>query len=113
MDEVHAVRSILQKAVRQAREKGATRIAGLSLVLGEFSTYAEESIRSQWESISKDTPAEGAKLHFRRAQAEVQCMACFTKYHPVDGKLSCPNCGSVGAKILAGEEFFLESVDLI
>jgi hydrogenase nickel incorporation protein HypA/HybF len=99
--------------MQQAREKGARRIVSLSLVLGEVSTYAEESIRSHWESASKGTPAEGATLRFRRVQAEVQCMACFTKYRPRDGKLVCPNCGSVGVKILAGEEFFLDSLDLI
>jgi Zn finger protein HypA/HybF involved in hydrogenase expression len=38
-------------------------------------------------------------------------MVCFEKYHPLNGEISCPNCGSVGAKILAGEEFYLESVE--
>jgi hydrogenase nickel incorporation protein HypA/HybF len=112
MSEFQAVQAILQKAIQQAREQGASRIVNLSLVLGEASTYEEESIRSHWEGVSKGTSAEGAILRFRRVQAEVQCMACFTKYHPKDSKLVCPNCASVGAKILAGEEFFIEAVDL-
>jgi Zn finger protein HypA/HybF involved in hydrogenase expression len=43
--------------------------------------------------------------------AEQQCMVCFQKYHPLNKETSCPNCGSVGAKIIAGEEFYLESVE--
>jgi Zn finger protein HypA/HybF involved in hydrogenase expression len=38
-------------------------------------------------------------------------MACFEKYHPVLVEISCPRCGSVGAKIIAGEEFYLESIE--
>jgi Zn finger protein HypA/HybF involved in hydrogenase expression len=50
-------------------------------------------------------------LHFRLITAEVQCMACFQKYHPEGGEIHCPQCGSFGAKILSGEEFTLESID--
>ena len=44
--------------------------------------------------------------------AEIQCMACFIKYQPLDGRIHCPQCGSVGAKILSGEEFYFESIEL-
>jgi Zn finger protein HypA/HybF involved in hydrogenase expression len=39
-------------------------------------------------------------------------MACFTKYNPKEKELVCPNCGSVGVKIIAGEEFSLEAIDV-
>jgi Zn finger protein HypA/HybF involved in hydrogenase expression len=39
-------------------------------------------------------------------------MVCFTKYCPAGGEVLCPACGSVGAKILAGEEFYMESLDV-
>jgi Zn finger protein HypA/HybF involved in hydrogenase expression len=35
-------------------------------------------------------------------------MVCFLKYHPGDKETACPQCKSVGAKILSGEEFYLE-----
>jgi len=84
----------------------------LHLVVGDISTYAEESVQFYWDDISKGTLADGAKLHFRHVQAEAQCMNCFTKYHPIEGEIVCPNCKSVGAKIIMGEEFFLESIDV-
>jgi hydrogenase nickel incorporation protein HypA/HybF len=103
---------MLEKALQKANEAGADRIADVHLVLGEISSYTEESIRSLWDEVSRGTSAENAKLHFRHVRAEVQCMACFTKYHPANGEIVCPNCRSVGAKILAGEEFFMEGLDL-
>jgi Zn finger protein HypA/HybF involved in hydrogenase expression len=40
-------------------------------------------------------------------------MACFEKYHPDDtDSFQCPNCGAVGVKIVAGEEFSLEAIDV-
>jgi Zn finger protein HypA/HybF involved in hydrogenase expression len=39
-------------------------------------------------------------------------MACFTKYQSPEGEILCPSCGSTGAKILAGEEFYMEALDV-
>jgi Zn finger protein HypA/HybF involved in hydrogenase expression len=39
-------------------------------------------------------------------------MACFQTYDPENGKILCPYCGSMGAKILSGEEFSIESIEM-
>jgi len=112
MHELYATQAILEKALQKAVEQGASKITDLHLAVGEISTYVDDSIQFYWDEISKDTIAEGARLHFRRVGAEMQCMACFTKYHPTDGEILCPSCGATGAKILAGEEFYLEALDV-
>jgi len=112
MRELQAVQYILNKFLVQARTAQATRIKSLHLVIGEISELDQSRIRKHWDELSKGTPAEQAQLHFRPLDAEVQCMACFTKYHPRDKKIHCPECGSYGAKIIAGEEFYLESIEL-
>jgi hydrogenase nickel incorporation protein HypA/HybF len=110
--ELAAIQSILTKVLLKARESNAGRITTLQLALGEISELDRHSIQKHWDELSRGTPAERAQLRFRLIQAEVQCMACFIKYHPQDGKIHCPHCGSYGAKILAGEEFYLESIEL-
>ncbi len=110
--EFAAVQSILDRVLLEARESSAKRIAGLHLALGEISELDQTSIQRHWDELSQGTPAERAQLHFRLIQAEVQCMACFAKYHPRHGEIHCPQCGSYGAKVLAGEEFYLESIEL-
>jgi hydrogenase nickel incorporation protein HypA/HybF len=112
MHELYGTQAILEKAVAKAGEQKAKSITNLYIVVGEISTYSEESVRFYWDEIRKGTIAENAQLHFRQVPAEMQCMACFTKYHPVDGEIVCPNCGSAGAKILAGEEFYMEALDV-
>src|SRR5215831_4662131 len=108
----HSAQTILQTAIQQAHAAHARRVTHVRLVLGEMADQTDDEIRSDWEAISKGTLAEGAQLLFRRVPAEVQYMNCFSKYRPVNGAIRCPNCGSVGAKILAGEELFMEAVDL-
>ena len=110
MRELNATRSVLAQTLSKARET-EKRIKGLQLALGEISELHRDSIQKHWSELSQGTPAEQAQLRFRSIKAEVQCMACFQKYHPMDGKIHCPYCGSYGAKILSGEEFYLESIE--
>ena len=112
MHEFHATESILKNALQRMQAASAARISDVHFVIGEISTYTDDSIEGAWEVLAKGTPGEGAVLHFRHIQAEAQCMACFEKYHPLEGEILCPNCGSVGAKITAGEEFFMEALDV-
>ena len=111
MHELNAVQGLLEKALQKAKEAQAGRITHLYLVVGEISDYTDESLRFHWDRAGRGTLAQGAVLHFRRVPAEVQCMSCFTKYRPKDGRLICPNCGGVGARIIAGEEFYMEELD--
>jgi hydrogenase nickel incorporation protein HypA/HybF len=110
--ELPVTESILEISLRRAKEANATRITGLYLVIGQLSSLVDDSIQFYWDIIAKDTIAEGAILHFRRIPAEFQCMACATMFRPDGEDLSCPSCGNIGARIAAGDEFFLEAIDV-
>jgi len=112
MHELSVTQSILKIALDHAEKANARQITDLHIVMGELSTMVDDSIQFYWDIIAKDTIAEGATLRFRRVPAELQCMSCFKKYHPTDGELICPNCGGVGAKVIAGEELFVEAIDI-
>jgi hydrogenase nickel incorporation protein HypA/HybF len=112
MRELALTQSILAKALQKAREANTGRIKAIQLALGEIAELDQDSIQKHWDELCRGTAAERAQLHFRFIPAEVQCMACFAKYHPAGGQIRCPHCGSYGAKILSGEEFHLESIDL-
>jgi len=94
--------SIIEHLLRQP-----TRIASAHIAVGESIFFSDEQIHTQWgESLLAQIP-----LTIRRVPTEQQCMACFEKYHPTRAEVSCPHCGSVGAKIISGEEFYLESIE--
>ena len=110
MRTLNITQTLLDKVNRQAHTTQSKRVTTIHIALGEISELDPASLQIHWNELSKGTPAEHAQLHFRLIPAEVQCMACFQKYNPVDKKISCPYCGSFGAKILTGEECYLESI---
>ena len=112
MHELAVTQSILKIALQHADKANAKRVTDLNIVMGELSKMVDDSIQFYWEIIAKDTIAEKATLHFRRVPAEFQCLSCSEKYHPSDGEYVCPKCSSASIKIIAGEEFLLESIDV-
>jgi len=112
MHELAVTQSILKIALQHAEKANARRVTDLNIVMGELSKMVDDSIQFYWEIIAKDTIAEKATLHFRRVPAEFQCLSCSTKYNPGDEEFVCPKCGSTRVKIVAGEEFLLESIDV-
>lgn len=110
MREHSATKALLEKTLRKVQSP-ATRVKAIFLGLGELAELEPEAVRRHWVELSEGTPLERAQLHIRHIRAEVQCMACFRKYLPVNGELHCPNCGSFGAKILSGEEFHVEHIE--
>jgi hydrogenase nickel incorporation protein HypA/HybF len=112
MHELYATQAILDRAIQKAGEQRAKRITHAYIAVGEISTYTDDSVQFYWDEITKGTIAEGAMLHFRHVPAELQCMSCSTKYQPKGEEIVCPNCGSTGARIWSGEEFYLEALDV-
>ena len=108
MREQQSTKAIFDKVIKQA---GATRVKQIRIAFGEICELDQDAVRKYWTELSKNTPLEHAGLHFRLITAEAQCMACFKKYHPINGQIHCPHCGSFGAKILSGEEFHVESIE--
>jgi hydrogenase nickel incorporation protein HypA/HybF len=112
MHELSVTESLLNISLQHAEKANAKRVTDLHIVIGELASMVDDSIQFYWEVIAKGTIAEQAKLHFRRIPAELQCNTCSTKYAPTDKELVCPKCGGVSVKIIQGEEFFLESIDV-
>ena len=112
MHEMAVTESILEITLRHAEEAGAARVTDIHLVLGELASIVDDSVQFYWDMISKDTIAEGATLHFRRIKAEMECLDCGARYHPGEGLLRCPNCQDGQVRVIAGEEFRLEAIEV-
>jgi len=112
MRELYSTRTIFDAVLRRAESSKATRVKKVQLAFGEISELDQTSIQKYWNELVENTVAENAGLNFHMIPAEVQCMSCFKKYHPENGVIHCANCGSYGAKILSGEEFHVESIEM-
>ena len=112
MHELPITQSILEIALRHAREAGADQICDLYLVIGQLASIVDDSVQFYWDFVSKGTPAEGARLHFRRIPAAFRCRNCGRSFQLSEGDFACPDCGSSSLQITAGEEFYVEAIDV-
>ena len=112
MHELAVTESILEITLRHAEQATAVKVTDIHLLIGELASIVDDSIQFYWDMISEDTLAEGAKLHFRRIPAEMECLDCGTRYHPGEGKLRCPDCENGQVRVIAGEEFRLEAIEV-
>jgi hydrogenase nickel incorporation protein HypA/HybF len=112
MHELAITENILDITMRHAEQAGATRVTNLYLVIGQLASIVDDSVQFYWDIISKGTLAEKAELHFRRIPTELLCLDCNFHYNPSANEMACPNCKSLNIKIVAGEEFYLEAIDI-
>jgi len=108
MHELAITQSIIDMAVQ---ESGGRKIIGVNLVIGELSSVVEESVRFCFDVISRDTPAEGACLSVTRVPALVRCASCASEFG-LERQGLCPVCGTRGTEVIAGREFYLESIEV-
>jgi hydrogenase nickel incorporation protein HypA/HybF len=112
MHELAVTESLLEIALRHARGKNASRITGLYLVIGQWSSIVDDSVQFYWDIISDGTIANGAKLHFHRVPVLLTCQDCGKDYTPASEEFACPHCGGTHAKVKTGDEFHLEAIDV-
>jgi hydrogenase nickel incorporation protein HypA/HybF len=104
--------SILEITLRHADQAKARRVTDIHLVLGELASIVDDSVQFYWDLITKDTLAEGSTLHFRRIEALMECLDCSERYKPGNGQLRCPSCDGGQVRVIAGEEFRLEAIEV-
>lgn len=113
MHELPITQSILEIALRHAESADAARITDLYLVIGQLSSVIDDSVQFHWEILSQGTIAEGSRLHFERIPAKLVCNDCGDEYMLEDGTLiPCPQCNSFQVKVVEGEEFRLDSIEI-
>jgi hydrogenase nickel incorporation protein HypA/HybF len=112
MHELAITQSLLEIVLRHARQAGATRVAAIDLVVGQLSSIVDESVCFYWDIVARGTMAEGARLQFRRVPARFRCEACGSEFPLQEASPDCPSCGSASARLIAGDEFSVESIEV-
>jgi hydrogenase nickel incorporation protein HypA/HybF len=111
MHELSLAERISSVAIEAAIANGARRILSIRLRIGMLSCVEPESLRFAMTVLGRGTLAEGARLDFVRIPCRLRCNNCGvdTEREPLD---PCPLCETQGGQILAGEEFFVEAIDV-
>jgi hydrogenase nickel incorporation protein HypA/HybF len=112
MHELGITENILDITLAKANEGQAARVLKINLVIGELSGFVADCIQFYFDTLSKDTIAQGAALNFETVAVELRCRNCSAVFHPRDTLWSCPKCESHGAEIFKGRELYIDSVEV-
>jgi hydrogenase nickel incorporation protein HypA/HybF len=112
MHELSITESLLNTASEYAHKNNAKKVVALNLVIGDLSGIFDDSIQFYWDMISADSICEKSVLNFDKRKAIMKCISCNDEF-PLNGELvPCPKCGSMNLKIVSGNEFQLESIEI-
>ena len=113
MHELPATRGMLDLALEHMERAGAERILAIDVVVGDLTSIVDDSVQFYFDILSRETPASGAVLRFRREPAEGRCAECEHRFDvrpPLER--SCPECGSLALEVTGGREFYVESIEV-
>jgi len=112
MHELGITESIIKIALEKACEAQANKIIQVNLVIGEMSGFVPDCIQFYFDSLSKETIAQGAVLHFESVPVELRCRDCSIIFKSRDTLWSCPGCQGQSVEILKGRELYIESMEV-
>jgi hydrogenase nickel incorporation protein HypA/HybF len=112
MHELSVTESILSIAQQHAQHSQASRVTDIHIIVGQLASIVDDSVQFYWDIISQGTICEGAQLHFERIPATLLCLECNTEYQIQSVLTPCPTCNSYRVKVISGEQFWLESIEI-
>ncbi len=111
MHEYAVTQEIIKMSEEAAANSGAKKVTKINLVIGDLSTFIDDSVQMYFDIISKSTITEGAILSFERVPAEFKCKNCKNVFVKPKKGFDCPKCGETGSPTEAGREFYIKSIE--
>ena len=112
MHEFPITEQIIKIAEEEARKANASRVAKITLVVGDYSGFIGESIQMYFDIISKGTLCDGAVIEIQRVKPKLQCSACGAYFERRPMSFECPECGGEGEPTEIGKEFYIDSIEV-
>ncbi len=112
MHELSLTQQVLDIAIKKASEAGATTIKSINLVIGDMSSVVDDCVQFYFDLLSRDSIASGAQLSFQRVPMTVRCRYCRYEFNPAGEDWKCPQCQEWDVEIIAGKDFYLESIEV-
>ena len=112
MHELSITQSMLDLVLEEAKKVKAERVEKINLVIGEMSGFVDECVEFYFEFLSKDTIASEAILSFKKVPIQARCCNCGGLFIPKEFDWSCPKCRDSKTEIVAGNELYIESIEM-
>jgi len=112
MHELGVVKHVMKTLEDVAAENKVTRIASVTLQIGEVSGIVNEQLADCWDWFSEKTELfKGSELKIETMPAVTYCENCKQEYETVKYGRTCPHCGSGETYLLTGNQFEIKEID--
>jgi hydrogenase nickel incorporation protein HypA/HybF len=112
MHELSVTQEIIDIALEKAKEAKAEKITRINLVIGEMTGIVDDCVQFYFDFLSKDSIASGTTLSFKRIPMQVRCRKCGFSFSPDKSLWSCPQCNQWDVEVVAGREFYIDSIEV-
>ena len=114
MHELGIVFHVIKTVERVGAENDLTRVAGVTLELGEVCGAIPKELVSCWDWAVKRTELmPDAKLRIETIPAVTHCGSCGQDYATVPQGRTCPHCGSGDTWLIRGDEINIKEIEAI
>lgn len=120
MHEISIAGAIVDSVLEAAKKNNADRVNEVFIEIGELTALNPEQLRFIFETITRGTPAEGARYDIRVIKPLISCRKCsykgaieyFEKLHFFLPVIKCPGCGDADVDIVAGRECSVKKIKI-
>ena len=112
MHELPITQKIVKVADEHCRENGGSRVLKVNMVIGDYSGYVGEAIRTYFGIIAEGTLCEGASFEFRNVEPQLRCEKCGKLFRKQLLSFECPYCGGQGGPSEIGKEFYIDTIEI-
>lgn len=114
MHELSIAHSLVETVEDALGDRADLKVTVVNLQLGVLSGVEEESLRFCFDIATADTRLAGARLDIEHIAARAFCSTCGKDVSPLAPHwYRCPECGSVCAKLSAGRDLQVASVEIV
>ncbi|MFA6122085.1 MAG: hydrogenase maturation nickel metallochaperone HypA [Sideroxydans sp.] len=109
MSLAESVREIIEDASRQQHFQ---RVKTVWLEVGKLSCVEQDAMRFCFESVMKDTIADGATLEIVETEGKGRCPRCGNEMQITTLYEACDKCGSYGLQVIAGDAMRVKELEV-
>lgn len=112
MHELGIVFHIIKSVEAVARENALTKVASVTMEVGEVSTVIPSYLTDCWKwAAEKSELLKGAELLVETIPAVTFCEDCQKTYSTVAHGKTCPFCGSPNTYLVLGQEVNIKEIE--
>lgn len=113
MHEMAITKSILNICLEEEKKYNFNKVKEINIKVGELTCLVPDCINYYFNIISKGTVAENASINVIKMPIVIKCGKCDYSGAINLSEYECPKCRSYDFKIIEGNEFYLESMEVL